>query len=101
MGLAPNAPSRVPRLMRHRGTKASAPGEVHGYDWYDPQTGAIDRCRLAAQATRARPQPAFARPPQWLEAAEIPESLPDATSLDLARLEACARRAFVHAAADP
>jgi len=86
--------------MRHRGTKASAPGEVHGYDWYDPETGAIDRCSLAAQATRARPLPSFPQPPAWLDAADIPECMPDATSLDLARIEARARRAFVHATAE-
>lgn len=86
--------------MRHKGTKASAPGEVHGYDWYDPTTGAIDRCILAAQATRARPLPRFERPPSWLDAAEVPEHLPGATSLDLARIEARARRAFVHATAE-
>ena len=83
--------------MRHRGTKASAPGDVHGYDWYDPATGVIDRCSLAAQATRAQPPPGFDRPPAWIEAAEIPERLPNASSLDLARIEAHARRAFVHA----
>ncbi len=86
--------------MRHRGTKASQPGEVHGYDWYDPDTGVVDRCRLAAQATRLQPQPTFAAPPAWMADADVPEVLNDATSLDLARLEARARRAFVHATAD-
>jgi hypothetical protein len=80
--------------MRHRGTKASAPGEVHGYDWYDAETGAIDICTLASQATRQNPRPHFDEPPAWT--AEVPDRLPNATSLDLARLEARVRRAFVH-----
>ncbi len=83
--------------MRHRGTKASAPAAVHGYDWYDAQTGVVDRCRLAAQAMRTDPTPTLTEAPSWLDAAQIPGSLADATSLDLARLEARARRAFVHA----
>ncbi len=87
--------------MRHRGTKASAPGEVHGYDWYDADTGRIDRCRLAAQAMRQDPTPTLDRPPSWLDAAEIPEVLPEASALDLARLEARTRRAFVHAPVVP
>lgn len=85
--------------MRHRGTKASAPAEIHGYGWYDPETGCIDRCMLAAEATRLRPTPSFESPPAWLTEAEVPAVLPDATSLDLARIEARARRAFVHASA--
>lgn len=83
--------------MKHRGTKASPPAAVHGYDWYDPETGSIDRCRLAAQATRLQPQPHYETPPAWLEHADVPSSWAEATSLDLARLEAQARRAFVHA----
>ncbi len=85
--------------MKHRGTKASPPGAVHGYDWYDPESGAVDLCRLASQATRVDPAPSFCSPPRWLCDVGIPASLPNATSLDLARLEARARRAFVHAAA--
>lgn len=86
--------------MRHRGTKASQPGDVHGYDWYDAETGTIDRCRLAAQATRLQPPPTYTTAPAWLEDAEVPVSWPGATSLDLARLEARARRAFAYSAAD-
>lgn len=85
--------------MRHRGTKASAPGEVHGYDWYDPSSGRIDQRILAAQATRESPPPRFETPPRWLDDANVPEVMPDATSVDLARIEARARRAFVHATA--
>jgi hypothetical protein len=85
--------------MRHRGTKASQPGEVHGYDWFDAETGRIDHCRLAAQATRLQPRPTFEAAPPWLADADVPERWPEATSLDLARLEARARRAFVHATA--
>jgi len=85
--------------MRHRGTKASHPAEVHGYRWYDPSSGAIDRCTLAAEVTRLRPPPTFETVPPWLESANVPMNLPEATSLDLARLEARARRAFVHAKA--
>ncbi len=87
--------------MKHRGTKASQPGAVHGYDWYDPESGTIDLCRLASQATRVDPAPSFAQPPHWLLAVDVPACVPDASSLDLARLEARARRAFVHAAAKP
>lgn len=87
--------------MRHRGTKASRRGAVHGYDWYDPESGAIDLCRLASQATRVQPAPTFCAPPDWLCAVDVPASLPGASSLDLARLEARARRAFVHATATP
>ena len=87
--------------MRHRGTKASQPGAVHGYDWYDAESGAIDRCLLASQASRVDPAPSFSAPPRWLCAANVPSSLPDATALDLARIEARARRAFVHATAAP
>ena len=83
--------------MRHRGTKASQAGAVHGYDWYDPESGAIDLCRLASQATRVHPAPSFSAPPGWLSHVDVPASMADATSLDLARLEARARRAFVHA----
>lgn len=86
--------------MRHRGTKASQPGEVHGYDWYDAATGTIDLCELAAQATRLQPRPTYPTPPAWLADAEVPASWPEATSLDLARLEARARRAFVHSTAE-
>jgi len=85
--------------MRHRGTKAPQPGAVHGYDWYDPESGVIDRCRLASQVTRVHPAPLFPAPPRWLSDVGIPTSMTDATSLDLARLEARARRAFVHATA--
>ncbi|MCR9163316.1 MAG: hypothetical protein ACE37F_34825 [Nannocystaceae bacterium] len=85
--------------MRHRGTKASQPGDVHGYDWYDAATGAIDRCGLASQATRLEPRPRYDTPPVWLEDVDVPEALPGASSLDLARLDARARRAFVHATA--
>ncbi len=86
--------------MRHRGTKASQPGEVHGYDWYDAEAGTIDLCELAAQVTRLQPRPTYATPPAWLMDANVPPSWPEATSLDLARLEARARRAFVHATAE-
>ncbi|MGH1346575.1 MAG: hypothetical protein ACRBN8_33730 [Nannocystales bacterium] len=85
--------------MKHRGTKASQPAAVHGYDWYEAESGVIDLCRLASEATRARPAPSFSAPPAWLANADVPAHLPDATSLDLARLEARARRAFVHAEA--
>lgn len=87
--------------MKHRGTKASQPGEVHGYDWYDAESGAVDLCLLASQATRVQPAPSFSTPPLWLTNVDVPPSLPNATSLDLARLEARARRAFVHAPARP
>lgn len=85
--------------MRHRGTKASQPGAVHGYDWYDPESGVIDLCRLASQVTRVHPAPSFSAPPPWLSNVDVPASMTAATSLDLARLEARARRAFVHATA--
>ncbi len=85
--------------MRHRGTKASQPGAVHGYGWYDAESGAIDRCQLASEATRIHPAPAFETTPAWLLSVDVPASLPGASSLDLARLEARARRAFVHATA--
>ncbi|MBV1859875.1 MAG: hypothetical protein KUG77_15795 [Nannocystaceae bacterium] len=85
--------------MRHRGTKASQPGAVHGYDWYDPESGAIDLCCLASQVTRVHPAPSFCAPPPWLSNVDVPASLPNASALDLARLEARARRAFVHDAA--
>ena len=60
--------------MRHRGTKASAPRNISGYDWYDAKTGAIDRCRLAAQASRLVPPPNYDEPPAWLaEAVSVVE----------------------------
>ncbi|MEM6290717.1 MAG: hypothetical protein AAGA54_05605 [Myxococcota bacterium] len=83
--------------MRHPGTKPSKPAGVHGYGWYDAETGRIDRARLAREATRQNPPPAYAEPPAWLDAADIPERIEGASPLDLARVEARARRAFVHA----
>ncbi len=80
--------------MRHRGTKDSKPTAQHGYGWYDPDTGAIDRSLLAAEATRS--EVVYEVPPSWLLQADIPARLPGATPVDLARLEARARRAFVH-----
>lgn len=87
--------------MRHRGTKASQPSKVDGYDWYNAESGAIDLCLLASEATRIHPAPSFSAPPLWLAKVDVPASFPNATSLDLARLEARARRAFVHAPAEP
>ncbi len=82
--------------MRHPGTKASKPAGVHGYGWYDAETGRIDRVRLAREATRLSAPPDYDEAPAWLEAANVPEHLDGASPLDLARLEARARRAFVH-----
>lgn len=79
--------------MRHRGTKESKPGATHGYAWYDPDTGAVNLCHLATDATRSATT--FETPPAWILAADIPQQLPEADPLDLARLEARARRAFV------
>ena len=83
--------------MRHPGTKDSRPAAVHGYGWYDRDTGQIDLCRLATEATRDAAQALFATPPAWVMRDDIPSELPDASPTDLARLEARARRAFVHA----
>lgn len=80
--------------MRHHGTKSGTPAARHGYTWYDAETGAIDRCALAAEATRRDPLPTYEQVPAWLTG--IPACLPDATAVDLARLDATARRLFLH-----
>lgn len=69
---------------------------VGGYRWYDWKTGAVDRCRLAEDATRAEGQ-RYSEPPDWLEG--IPAVLPRAMPAELAILDARARRAYVYACA--
>lgn len=80
--------------MQHRGTKRSRLRGTHGYEWYDHRTGAINLCHLAADATRTDPPPKFAEPPDWIR--ELPSELRGAGPLDLAKLDAWARRLFVH-----
>lgn len=79
--------------MRHKGTKVSKARRFAGYRWYDHATGRIDTCRLAQDAMRDEQSPLPDEAPAWL--ADLPAALPDATPVDLARLEARARRAFV------
>ena len=74
--------------MRQR----SALQAVHGYRWYDWRTGAIDRCALAEDATRTDGH-RYTEPPECIR--DIPDALPGATPLDLATLDAKARRGYV------
>lgn len=66
---------------------------VAGYSWYDWNTGAIDLLKLATSATRTEAIK-YAEVPEWMP--ELPSSLPDAWPIHLARIDALARRAYVH-----
>ena len=82
--------------MRHRGTKRSKLGRVAGYAWYDRETGAVDLCLLAADATRDKVPPHYDVVPAWLS--EFPATLSNPTPSELARVDARARRAYLERA---
>lgn len=81
--------------MRHPGTKRGKPKRVHGYRWYDWQSGAVDLLLLAEDAASGLPIEVPNSVPAWL--AEFPTNLANATTSQLARLDADARRACVEA----
>ncbi len=79
--------------MRHPGTKVSKLRRVAGYDWYDWETGAVDRRLLAEDVARGLTDESYAEVPAW--ALTLPATVPDATPTQLASLDASARNALL------
>ena len=63
---------------------------MHGYPWFDWETGRVDRCQLLAHLSG---EPCEEAPP-WLLALEIPEVVENARPTDLAKIDAIAHRAW-------
>jgi hypothetical protein len=66
---------------------------VHGYRWYDWQTGAVDLAALAEDAAAGLTNETYGDAPAWIAA--LPAVVPSATPTKLAALDAAARNAFL------
>lgn len=84
--------------MQHRGTKRGKPTKLHGYRWWNRETGAVDLLELARDACKGLPLPTPETIPAWLEG--FPTQLDQPKPADLARIDARARTAALRAMAD-
>jgi len=76
--------------MHHQGTKRTQPRRVHGYPWFDWDTGKVDR-RVLAEHLIGKPQVGT---PQWALDMELPDVIENARPTDLAKVDARAHRAW-------
>lgn len=63
---------------------------MHGYSWYDWDTGRVDLLALARDAVERLPIEVPEQVPAWLDG--FPTELPNAKPADLAKIDARARR---------
>lgn len=68
-------------------TEAQRRARLKEYDWYDPETSALDLGRLALSVVNNDAKPSCkcgtVKTPAWISALELPATLPEATPFDL------------------